>query len=65
VDPVLNQWIDWLWFVISQIGFGIVAGLVVSGQDRVRTWQHLPFAVRAGIEAPGAIHQKNGDSNRQ
>ena len=32
LDPVLNQRIDWLWFVISQIGFGIVAGIVVSRQ---------------------------------
>ena len=26
---------------------------VVSRQERVRTWQRLPLAVRAGIEAPG------------
>src|SRR6202049_964017 len=65
VDPVLNQRIDWLLFVVSQIGFGIVAGLVVSRQERVRTWQHLPLAVRAGIEAPGAIGEKNGDSDQQ
>jgi formate-dependent nitrite reductase membrane component NrfD len=65
VDPVLNQWIDWLWFVISQIGFGIVAGFVVSKQARVRTWQYLPLAVRAGIEAAGAIDEKNGDSDQQ
>jgi hypothetical protein len=62
---VLNQRIDWLWFVISQIGFGIVAGFVVSKQARVRTWQYLPLAVRAGIEAAGAIDEKNGDSDRQ
>ena len=36
LDPVLNQRIDWLWFVISQIGFGIVAGIVVSRQERMR-----------------------------
>ena len=65
LDPVLNQQIDWLWFVISQIGFGVVAGVVVSRQQRVRTWQYLPFAVRAGIEAPGAMNEKNGDSDRQ
>ena len=28
-------------------------GIVVSRQERVGPWQHLPFAVRAGIEAPG------------
>jgi hypothetical protein len=65
LDPVLNQRIDWPWFVISQIGFGIVSGIVVSRQQRVRTWQYLPFAVRAGIEAQGAIDEMNGDSDRR
>jgi hypothetical protein len=65
LDPVLNQRIDWLWFVISQIGFGIVAGIVVSRQVRIRTWQYLPLAVRAGLEAPGAMGEKNGDGKQQ
>ncbi len=66
VDPVLNQRIDWFWFVLSQIGFGVVAGIVVSRQVRIRTWQHVPFAVRAGIEASGAIDQdNNGDEHHQ
>jgi len=66
LNPVLNQRIDWLWFVISQIGFGLVAGIVASRQVRVRTWQYLPFAVRAGIETPGAMgEKKNGESDRQ
>jgi hypothetical protein len=65
IDPVLNQQISWLWFVISQIGFGVVAGIVVARQHRVRTWQFLPFAVRAGIEAPGAMDEKNGESPLQ
>src|ERR1700680_5040064 len=26
IDPQLNHQIDWLWFVFSQVGFGIVAG---------------------------------------
>ena len=63
LDPVLNQRIDWLWFVISQIGFGIVAGIVVSKQERIRTWQFLPFGVRAGIAVPGAIDEKNDEKN--
>ena len=65
VDPVLNQRIDWFWFVLSQIGFGVVAGIVVSRQVRIRTWQHVPFGVRAGIEASGAIDQDNGDEHHQ
>jgi hypothetical protein len=57
VNPVLNQRIDWSWFVLSQLGFGIVAGIIVSLQSRVRTRQLLPLIVRAGIEAPGIIHE--------
>jgi hypothetical protein len=53
INPVLSQRVDWLWFVLSQVGFGIVAGIVVSRQQRVRTWQELPLAIRFGIEAPG------------
>ena len=65
VDPVLNRRIDWFWFVLSQIGFGVVAGIVVSRQVRIRTWQHVPFGVRAGIEASGATEQNNGDEHQQ
>src|SRR5258707_357765 len=53
INPVLNQRVDWFWFVLSQVGFGIVAGIVVSRQQRIRTWQELPLAIRFGIEAPG------------
>ncbi len=59
INPVMNQRIDWLWFVLSQVGFGVVAGLVVSRQQRIRTYQGLPFAVRAGIEAPGVMRERD------
>jgi hypothetical protein len=65
IDPLLNQRIDWFWFVLSQVGFGIVAGIVVSRQVRVRTWQHLPFAVRAGVEATGVMDNRGGEDRRQ
>jgi hypothetical protein len=65
LNPALNQRIDWFWFVLSQIGFGVVAGGVVSGQQRIRTWQYLPFAVRAGIESPGAMGEKNKENPGQ
>src|SRR5277367_3220618 len=60
VNPVLNQRIDWLWFVISQFGFGIVAGIVVSRQEQIRTWQGAPFSVRAGMESPGLKDEHGG-----
>jgi len=62
VNPVLNQHVDWPWFVLSQIGFGVVAGIVVSRQARIDIWQKLPLVVRAGIEASGLAHEKgNGE----
>ncbi len=64
VNPVLNQRIDWFWFVLSQLGFGIVAGIVVSHQERIHTWQHLPFALRAGMETTGAADNKNAEDQR-
>ena len=64
VNPVMNQHIDWLWFVASQIAFGIVAGIVVSVQARIPTRQHLPLIVRMGIEAPGLIREHEEDSKR-
>jgi hypothetical protein len=64
INPLLDQRIDWKWFVASQMGFGIVAGLVVVRQARVRTRQFLPFAVRAGIEAPGMMEEKNRENGQ-
>jgi hypothetical protein len=51
VSPILNARIDWPWFVVSQIAFGLVCGYVVNLHARVRTpqFQALPFAIRAGI----------------
>jgi flagellar biosynthesis protein FliR len=51
ISPILNQRIDWLWFVVSQVAFGLVAGFVVNLQVKVRTpqFRSLPFSVRAGL----------------
>ncbi len=64
INPLLDQRIDWKWFVASQIGFGVVAGLIVVRQARVRTRQFLPFAYRAGIEAPGMMQEDGGRSDQ-
>jgi hypothetical protein len=62
LNPVLGSHIDWAWFMASQFAFGIVAGLVVMRQSRVRTRENLPFALRAGIEAPGLMApHENGE----
>jgi hypothetical protein len=55
LNPLLASHINWLWFLVSQIGFGVVAGLVVVRQQRIATSENLPFLLRAGIEAPGIM----------
>jgi hypothetical protein len=70
ISPILNQRIDWFWFAISQIAFGLVCGYVVNLQTRVRTEQFraLPFAVRAGIHSdrgtPSSPETKEKDRPR-
>lgn len=66
ISPILDQRIDWLWFAISQIAFGLVCGYVVNRQVKVRTPQFraLPFSVRAGlhgIHAPDAKDETKDD----
>ena len=64
LNPLLESRINWFWFMASQIAFGVVAGLVVMRQSRVPTRENLPFAVRAGIEAPGMMRQKRSGEKR-
>jgi hypothetical protein len=60
ISPILDQRIDWWWFIVSQIAFGLVAGFVVNLQVKVRTpqFRSLPFAVRAGIHVLGDEEDK-------
>jgi hypothetical protein len=64
LNPLLASHIDWLWFIASQVAFGLVAGLVVIRQSRVTTRENLPFAMRAGIEAPGIIPTRESGEKR-
>jgi hypothetical protein len=60
LNPLLGSRIHWGWFIASQVAFGVVAGFVVLGQTRVRTRENMPFALRAGIEAPGMMPRDGG-----
>lgn len=68
INPVMNQRINWLWFVLSQIGFGVAAGFVVVRQEKIHTRQPAPLALRMGIEAPGLMKDRHeehrGDRGR-
>ncbi len=60
VNPALEGRIDWPWFVVSQVAFGLVAGFVVARSEPIATFQHAPFLARAGIEAPGLMDDRSG-----
>ena len=64
LNPLLESQIHWAWFMASQVAFGVVAGLVVLRHTRVRTTENMPFAVRAGIEAPGMMSPRDEGDKR-
>jgi hypothetical protein len=59
LNPLLSSHIDWVWFVASQVAFGVTAGVVVLRQSKVPTHENLPFAIRAGIEVPGIMEPRD------
>jgi len=58
INPALNARIDWIWFIASQVAFGMTTGYVVHHSKMVKTMQTWPLAARAGIEAPGVMHDR-------
>jgi hypothetical protein len=64
LNPLLESRIHWGWFIASQVAFGVVAGLVVMRQSRVPTHENVPFALRAGIEAPGMMPPRENGEKR-
>jgi len=63
VNPLLNERIEWTWFIASQLAFGVVAVWVVSRTERIATAQTLPLALRAGREATG-LRRTAGEGDR-
>jgi hypothetical protein len=61
VNPVMNQRIDWAWFVGSQFAFGIVAGIIVAKQEQIATRQPVPLTERLGVEASGLARETPED----
>ena len=53
INPALNARVDWVWFIASQIAFGLATGYVVSRAHPVATMQTWPLAARAGVQARG------------
>lgn len=67
INPAIANHIAWGWFLVSQVTFGVTAGILVARQERIPTGQSLPFAARLGIEAPGLMFSRPdvGPSRKQ
>lgn len=50
VNPTLERFISWPWFIGSQLAFGLTAGFVISRFNRVPTMQFMPLSERLGVE---------------
>jgi hypothetical protein len=59
VNPALNARIDWVWFIASQVAFGLVAGYIIHHTETVETMQTWPLAARAGLRAPGVLRERS------
>jgi hypothetical protein len=53
ISPVADKHIEWRWFIVGQVLFGLTAGIVVAQTERIRTLQHMTFAERSGMEFTG------------
>lgn len=66
INPELDKYISWPWFLVSQIVFGLVAGWVVSRDMRRPVGSKpMPLAMRIGIEGTGLIHESEEDKDDQ
>ena len=60
VSPNLSGRVDWRWFALSQIAFGLIAGLVVTLRFKMRSteFQALSLNARAGLHTDHSDEDK-------
>jgi hypothetical protein len=61
LNPFFDNHINWYWFALSQVGYGVVAGWVVAREGRLKSLQDVPLSVRLGVERPEAPRQDDED----
>ena len=52
LNPYFDDHINWYWFALSQVGYGVVAGWVVAREGRLKALRGVPLSVRLGVERP-------------
>jgi hypothetical protein len=61
LNPYFDDHINWYWFALSQVGYGLVAGWVVAREGRLKSLQGVPLSVRLGVERPESPRQDDED----
>jgi hypothetical protein len=61
LNPFFDDHINWYWFALTQVGYGLVAGWVVAREGRLKALQGAPLSVRLGVERPEAPRQDDED----
>jgi hypothetical protein len=64
INPTLNERIDWVWFIGSQVAFGLAAAWVIARTAKIETMQSWPLAERAGIEAQRKDADQSGSEEK-
>jgi hypothetical protein len=53
INPALNSRINWPWFVVCQLGFGLVGGFIIARSTHISTLQSWTLAERAFLHTGG------------
>jgi hypothetical protein len=61
LNPFFDDHINWYWFALSQVGYGVVAGWVVAREGRLKSLRGVPLSVRLGVERPEAPREDDED----
>jgi hypothetical protein len=61
LNPFFDNHINWYWFAVSQVGYGVAAGWVVAREGRLKSLQGAPLSVRLGVERAEAPRQDDED----
>lgn len=61
LNPFFDDHINWYWFALSQVGYGVVAGWVVAREGRLKSLKGVPLSVRMGVERPEVPPQDDED----
>ncbi len=65
LNPALNERISWPWFVVAQLGYGLVGGFVIARSTSIKTMQSWSLAERAFLETPGLHGPRGGGGEGQ